>query len=184
MWNKWLHTTQIEAESGGDRDHFWEISTEPENTHTGNWKLLLFFSFSFFATSYSGFQQQDTIFILNRNEQQWQNCGFDLFSVDPEEKETFRVHVEHNTMTFFVVFFFLCWLSIFRTYCTFSFFFVFLKSVVVFSVTTLPREAVTNCTSGLVSAKKTTKRTGKIKLAYVHKYTFAFVFWTPQPQRV
>lgn len=54
---------------------------------------------------------------------------------------------------------------------------VFFKYIYVFPVTTLPREAVTNCT--LVSAKqnqKTQKITGKIKLAYVHKYTFSFVF--------
>lgn len=86
MWNEWLHTTQIEAESWWDRDHFWEISTERENTHTGNWKLLLFFFLFFFAMLFSGFHQQDTIFIFNRNGTTETKLCLWPFFVDPEVK--------------------------------------------------------------------------------------------------
>lgn len=105
---------------------------------------------------------QDTIFIFNRNSTTVTNGIIELFSRrSPKLKETFRVHVEHNTMT--VGF----WLSIFRTYRHTFFFFCF--------ITTLPREAVTNCTLGLASAKKQKKQ--KKHLAYVHKYTFSFQLW-------
>lgn len=65
---------------------------------------------------------QDTIFIFNRNSTTVTNGIIELFSRrSPKLKETFRVHVEHNTMT--VGF----WLSIFRTYCYTFFCFVSLQ---------------------------------------------------------
>lgn len=177
MWNKWLHTTQIEKQKVQETETiFWEISTERENTYTGNWKLLpLFFVLFFFC--YVVFWIPTTRH--NIHIEQKQNNSDKTVSLTffcrPRSKRNIQspCWTQHDDV---FLFFFLDWASSGRV----THFYI----ILFFSVTTLPREAVTNCTLGLVSAKKQKEKTGKIKLAYVHKYTFSFLVWTPQPQSI
>ena len=91
------------------------------------------------------------------------NGIIDLFSRrSPEIKETFKQSpcwTQHNDSWFLII-------EHLQDLLLHIFVFFFFKSI-----TTLPREAVTNCTLGLASATK------KKHLAYVHKYTFSFQLW-------